>query len=295
MGSYFLFTEIPNCGKIGKIALKSFHKYHNLKINIFGNAADFDWIEDHPNNVYHLMSSEEYREILKGYTEGHLGTAMLWAHLIIKRPEDYFIHVDSDNIFRGDVVNDIVQKIEEGYDLIGSTRNYKNNPQNDDYYRQFSDVVSTNCFAFNKARISARYTYDELCRMIRGTYNPLGHNTLDFFDPVSFDILKNDGRIANLDFNDVGGCNKEGSRDNCFKELNNEDTAFKIEFGRKLAHFSGVGSGMHFFNNKKVNVPQSYIDYCLDRYALFCKIFYNEDIGISVSQYKNLLSIKEWF
>lgn len=163
-----------------------------------------------------------------------------------------------------------------------------------DYYRQFSDVVSTNCFAFNKEKIT-KYDFETITRMTQGTYNPLNHNVLDFFDPVSFDILKNGGKISNLDFNDVGGCNKEGSRDNCFKEYNNDSTPFKIEFGEKLVHFSGVGSGMNFYHNK-VNSKgiESYKEYCIDRYALFCKIFYDEDLGIDLSQYKKLLLIENW-
>ena len=125
----------------------------------------------------------------------------------------------------------------------------------------------------------------------------VGHPVLDFFDPVSFNILKNGGKIFNLDFNEVGGCNKEGSRDNDYPDLNNMDTQYKIEFGSKMSHFSAVGSGMNFFNNPQTtnSVPRSYRDYAIDRYAVFCRIFYNEDIGIDISKYNQLYEGIDWY
>jgi len=47
---------------------------------------------------------------------------------------------------------------------------------------------------------------------------------------------------------------------------------------------------MNIFYNKSVNIPEGYKQYALDRYALFCKTFYNEDIGIDVSQYEELIT-----
>ena len=170
------------------------------------------------------------------------------------------------------------------------SRNYKYNPNNRDDVRHLPDVVQTLCFAFNRELIG-NYNEQTLTRMCKGAYNPLGHPIIDFFDPVSFDILNNGGKISFLNHDDVGGVNQEGSRVNKHKH-NNGNTPFKIDFGEKLVHFSGVGTGMNIHTNKNVNVPSSYASYCLDRYALFCKIFYNEDVGIDVSQYKDLLNYK---
>lgn len=55
---------------------------------------------------------------------------------------------------------------------------------------------------------------------------------------------------------------------------------------------------MNFYVNKDniaSHVPESYINYALDRYAIFCKIFYNEDIGIDISMYSNILNVKDWY
>ena len=284
-----IFTEVFNCGKIGKIAIESFLKYHpDLKLNVYG-SVDNEFV--HPNINYINLKNEKF--ILDGFREGHLGTARLW-NLIFKRIDtDIFIHFDSDVIFRGRIIDELIEKSNE-YQLIGPYRNYKNNPNGVDNVRHLPDIVQTVCFAFNKHFLT-KYDDNTFIQMIRGMHNPLGHPVIDFFDPVSFDILKNGGKIYHLDPDDVGGCNILGKRDNIFKEINNENTPFKIDFGRKLSHFSAVGSGMNFFKNGSHGVPPYYVNYAIDRYALFCKIFYGEDIGIDISKYKAILGVKEWF
>lgn len=293
----FIFTEIINVGKIGKIAIDSFLKYHpDLTINVYGKPSDFAWLTAHPQVVWHDIESET--DIVDGFNQGHLGTAKLWAKLIMSVDEKYMLHFDSDIIFRGNIVQDIIDKVEEGYDLIGACRNYKNNLCFRDDVRHLDDVVATGCFVFNKSLITKDYNYDEMTRMCQGFHNPIGEPVLDFFDPVSFDILKNGGKIWFLDFNEAGGCNREGSRDNVYADLNNMNTPFKIEFGSKMSHFSAVGSGMNFFHNpeKIHDVPDSYKNYAIDRYALFCKIFYDEESpNIDVSQYNRLFDGIEWY
>jgi hypothetical protein len=290
------FTEIFNCGKIGKIAIESFLKYHSgINIKVYGCEKDFEWIPESKQITRIILEPND--DIVTGFTQGHLGTARLWAKLIMESGCDYLLHFDSDNVFRGNIVDDIIGYINDGYDLIGGTRNYKNNPQHRDDIRHLDDVVSTNCFAFNINKITKEHlsNYGRLLGMVRGIHNPLRHTVLDFFDPVSFDILNNGGEIKVLPFDHVGACSKSGSRDNKYAKYNNLDCPFKIDFGKKLVHFSAVGSGMNFYNNPSVNVPKCYKNYALDRYALFCKIFYNEDLGMDLSQYKDLLEIKEWF
>lgn len=101
-----------------------------------------------------------------------------------------------------------------------------------------------------------------------------------------------------MDFNDVGGCDKYGKRDNIFKDINNFPTPYKIDFGSKLAHFSCVGSGMNFYLNKdsRINVSKTYVECALDRYALFCKTFYNEDLpGFDLKKYEKIFLVKNWY
>lgn len=311
--NHYIWTEIYNCGKIGRIALKSFQKHHPGRlVHVYGFAEDFDYLDNLTDivpvivpkkNIFlqfyvrFLNSRRElpgkiYSEMLKDrFNKGHLGTATLWAYIIQNRTEKFLIHFDSDTIFLDNIIDEMISQSDE-FDLIGPIRNYRNNPGKNPYFKDFQDVSSTNCFLFNREKID-RFSFNTLVDMCQGAYNPLGHYVIDFFDPISFNILKNSGKVFFLDHDDVGACNKYGSRNNKFSVINNFDTPFKIDFGSKLIHFSAVGSGMNIFNSPDVNIPDVYKQYALDRYALFCKIFYNENLGIDLSKYNVLLEFFE--
>lgn len=290
--SVFIFTEIYNCGKIGKICLESFQKYHpNININVFGTPKDYEWIKNKSNIIFHDITN--LKNIIDGFNQGHLGTATLWAKIIKERNEKYIVHIDSDVIFMAECMTDLYNGISENYDLIGPIRNYKHNPNYRDDVRHLPDLTQTLFFAFNREKVSD-WDMNTLICMCRGTCNPLGNSTIDFFDPVMFDILKHNGKIKHLSDKDYGGCNYFGKRDtNDFPEQNQ-----LIDFGKKLAHFSAVGSGMNFYNNyAKITAEAGYVQYAIEKYAIYCKIFYNESISVPVNlnKYNCLLNIKEWF
>ena len=275
---YFVFTEIFECGKVGEMAIESFAKYHpNQTVHVYGVPRDFEWIIPGCQIVFHDISPES--EITNGYEQGHLGTARLWAKLIKERPEKYLIHFDSDIIFRQEALSDIVSKLKTGADLVGPIRNYKNNPNHLDNVRYLPNVCQTLFFGFNRNKVS-NYNYQTLTSMCKGSYNPLGHPVIDFFDPVMFDILHNGGKAHFLTAVDYGGYDSSGKRAaNKFARENKI-----IDFGNKLVHFSAAGSGMNFYNNsaKIHGVPDSYRSYALEKYALFCQLFYNEMLPISL-------------
>jgi hypothetical protein len=282
----FIYTEIINCGKIGNKCLESLLKHNpGVKVNVYGRKEDFDAIIPHENLIFHVVD----QSIVNGFRQGHLGTAMLWAKLILERYETYLIHFDSDVIFRQECFSALFEKIEEGYDLIGTIRNYKHNPNNRDDVRHLEELTQTFFFAFNRKLIDS-YDYDTLTKMCRGSYNPLGHPFIDFFDPVMFVMLKNGAKIFHLDVNEFGGCNYFGKRINNFGEPNTF-----MDFGTKMAHFSAVGSGMNFHETGG-STSQGYVQYAVERYALYCKLFYDEDLGIPLdSKYDCLFQIEDWF
>lgn len=307
--NYFIWTEIFNCGKIGRIALKSFIIHHpGLIVHVFGFEKDFEFIENSSCIIpmilkekdwlddLSLMFSRKYeknffenrlshRSIIDGFESGHLGTARLWAHIIKVRKEKILIHFDSDVIFLDNIINEMLE-LGKFYDLVGPIRNYKNNPNKIQFFEQFENLSQTYCFLFNRDKIG-KFSYKELVDLCIGRYKK--HAVLDFFDPIMFTILENKGKIYFLNQDDVGGCDYEGKRDNKFKEINNYDTPFKLDFGNKLVHFSAVGSGMNIYNNKNTNIQEFYMRYALDRYALFCKIFYDETIDIDLTKYDKLI------
>lgn len=305
----FVWTEVYNCGEIGAVAIRSFLAHHpDIVVHVYGETEDLAEIPDAPTvkkvELPHGLGSElksfawryfgrstpeittDYLQ--KGFARGHLGTARLWAYLIMSRPESRMVHFDSDIVFLGNVVTDVIQQL-DAHHLVGPVRNYKNNRNNLDYVRHLADVTQTCCFGFDKQKIE-RHSYRELVKMCLGAYNPKGHSVIDFFDPVMFEILGNDGRISFLPHDEVGGCNLEGSRKNALATANDFETPFKIDFGSKLIHFSAVGSGINIYRNKKVRIAESYRQYALDRYALFAKVFHGRDIGIDLSPYDALIS-----
>jgi hypothetical protein len=312
MGSnldYFIWTEVFNCGKIGKIAIDSFLKYHpNLIVNVFGFEEDFNWIKEDSRIVRHtFVKSSVFTKIIfkannringfkgkidltdleEGFSHGHLGTARLWSFIIQNRNEGYLLHFDSDTIFLDNLIDEMLE-LRTNFDVVCPVRSYKYNPMNNEYFKSFEDVAATNCFLFNKSKIDT-FAFNQLVSMCQGLFNPLGHRVIDFFDSISFNIRKNGGKFFYLDFDDVGATNLIGSRDNLFSVINNFNTPFKLDFGRKLLHFSAVGSGMNIYHKKPINIPSSYQTYAIDRYALFCKIFYEEDLGVDLSSYNFLV------
>lgn len=288
----FIFTELYRCAKIGKIALDSLIIHHPKQtIHIFGVPADFAQIEPREQFVLHDISQET--QILENFNHGHLGTASLWAKLILKRPERYIIHFDTDVIFRAPVFQDITSKLLAGFSQVGPRRNYQHNPNGIDTVRWLADVSQTVCFGFDREKVTQR-PYDVLTKMCQGMFNPYGHQVIDFFDPVSFDIQRNGGKTYFLSEDDYGGCDAYGQRKNKYPEAN-----ALIDFGDKLAHFAGVGSGMNFYEHPTEisQVAKSYMDFAKEKYAIFCKVFYQQHINVVYNEkkYAPLLTIRDWF
>lgn len=276
----FIFTEVYRCGKIGSIALSSFARQHpDTKVHVYGTPEDFAYLDSNPNLIFEDISSDKAQ--LDAFNYGHRGTALLWARLIRERPEKYFIHFDSDVIFRQPVLNDIIKPLHEGYDIVGYIRNYQHNPNKRDDVRHLPDLAQTAFFGFNRTKIDP-WPFSVFVKMVQGTYNPYGHPVIDFFDPVMFNILRNNGRIHHLLQEDYGGLNQAGHRDvGPYPQLNS-----LIDFGKKFIHFSAVGSGMNYYHNSKTTqtVPASYRDYAIEKYALYCRLFYQETIDHPINE-----------
>jgi hypothetical protein len=265
----FIFTESYGCGLILKKCLESFFRHHpDTVVHVFGTHKDFKELGKFKNVEYVELSDD--LELKECFKHGHLGTAHIGARVIkeFSKGFDYIIHFDSDVIFQKESLTLLYDKIDEGYDLIGPVRCYKNNMNGRTDLSELSDVSQTYFYAFNKTKISD-YSFVELRNMIVGFHNPLKHPILDYFDPVSFDILKNGGKSYFLDVNLVGGLTLEGNRKNKYEELNSD-----MDFGENLMHFAGVGSGMKFYFQGAEQTNQSYVDWALKRFALYYKLLY---------------------
>lgn len=283
---YYIFTIGYKCGEILGKAIETFHKYHDEEINIYGTYKDFKLIPKHKNNIYHEMSEDKILEQL--YKNGHLGTAYIFSKIIQNEFTDKqkIIHFDSDVIFRDNCMKDIIVGFDAGYDLIGSRRCYKNNLNGRKDLNDIQDVVQTYLFGFNKEKIS-KYDTETMLRMSVGYYNPLNHPILDFFDPVSFDILKNNGKILFLDYDLYGGMNIDGNKLNKFGEINQ-----RIDFGSKIIHFAGVGSGMNFYFNDSL-ANKDYQDWAKSQFVIYQKLFKDENFKGEYDKSKYELIKKE--
>lgn len=280
--NYYIFSEAYGCGLILKKCLESFFRYHpNEIVHIFGTVKDFKEVGKFNNVEYIEMSGD--LELKECFKQGHLGTAHICAKVIkeFSNEFDYLIHFDSDVIFRKESLSLIFDKINEGYDLIGPIRCYKNNLNGRSDLSSIKDVAQTYFYAYNKNKIS-NFDFKTLRQMIVGYHNPLNHPILDYFDPVSFDILNNGGKICFLNEDEVGGISNENGRKNKFEELNKD-----MDFGSNIMHFAGVGTGMKIWRNGIENVHDSYANWSLNRFVLYYKLFYDITIeGIEIDEEK---------
>jgi hypothetical protein len=283
----FIFTELVHCGLIGRIAFRTFHKFHNRKLHVYGRMEDFLQIEYHPNNVYHSIDGDE--TIIQAFQSGHKGTSKIWTKAILEAKEKYLLHIDSDVIFRGDAVEEVIQKLGE-YDLVGSMRNYPNNPhkhRND--VRHLPDVTATYCFGFNKDLIPVKEPH-LLERLVENSldnqviaellykhpwykYEP----TLDYFDPVAFIMIQHGAKVHILNNDVMGGFDNDGGKKNKYGDLNKD-----CDFGDKIVHFASVGSGLNFVSKlqkgEAIQVPSWYVEYALGKLDLYLRLFYNQKI-----------------
>lgn len=277
----FIFAMGYNCGKVLNKMLESFHEHHDAKIHLFGTYKDFKDSMKHRNNEYIEVSTDS--QLKEYFKQGHLGTSYIWTKVMKGEYGKYkkIIQIDSDVIFREECLSDIFSKFDEGYDLIGPRRLYENNKCGRDDVRGLGlpDVVSTYFLGVNLDKVS-EYDFNVLHKMIVGYHSPFGHPIIDFFDPVSFDIIiKNQGNVFYLDNKDYGSADENGSFDNGFPKMND-----LYDFGNKMIHFAGIGSGMNFYYNGSENVPPTYTEWAKKRFSLYMKVFYNKDIEFEYEQ-----------
>jgi len=268
---YFIYTECVNCPEICLNAVISYQKYHSHTIRIFLTIQDKSYFD----RYQHLLDYSKIvfigvdASFISTYNrDGHLGTAKIWSHVIRAERAKKIVHFDSDVIFRGDAVNEIVCGLYQ-HDLVGPVRCYKHNLNGRDDIRHQSDVVATYCFGFNPAKIRMDdFSSEQLISMVRGSFCSLPFEILDFFDPISYLILHHGGTMQIIDFNVIGGLNPFGSKDNRYPVLNN-----RMDCGDKIIHFSSVGSGINFRkamkNGAEIHVPASYVQHSFRTLAAY--------------------------
>ena len=282
----FVWTEAFNCPELLDPMLGSFLTHHNYKIHVYATQNDFEKVKiNSPFIKREIFSNEGFKGkifekiLLNKFKSGHSGTAYLWAHLIRTRKERIFIHLDADNIFVKETLNDLIDAVlKDGYSLAGSRRPYKfrvyRKSGKDAYKLNLRpDVVATDCFAFNKDYVN-KFPKFWLTRKIRG--KRISHKpVVDFFDPVSFEIMSKGGKVKYMDSNEKGS---------------SAITDISSNFIQKRISFAAVGSGINIYKNPNTKTSESYARFALASYSLYSKEILGIDLGIESLRDVELIS-----
>jgi hypothetical protein len=312
----FYWTEAINCEELLYHSLISFDKFHQNK---FVNVYIFE--EKHLSKIKKKLKNNHFNFIkvsknnVKLFENSHEGTAYLWSN-ILQQNYEKFIHFDSDTFFKGNIFDYIEKKLTV-YDLVGPLRNYKTNHMNDTSFSNYPNAIATSIFGIKKQKIS-KYFFSSspfaifrrficynttskvifLKKCILGYFSPCFKKVIDFFDMVTFDVIKNKGKVFILNFSLVGAVNSKMSRKNKYYKLNDMEGKFKIDYGSKFVHFSSVGSGINFIKNKNNlsrTIPTSYIEYAIDRFHLYNYLLNKKKPPKKYSYIKRFKTLRPYF
>lgn len=270
MSKTIIFTEIVNCGPVGRIMLESFHKYHDRTLTVFCGHDDYSLLKD----FYHLDTFIVAPDFIDLFKKGHAGTARVFAGIFNPDLHEKVIHLDSDLVFKKESISLIENAFDEGYDIVGSRRCYKNNPGKVPVPDGIPDAVSTYFFGMKTKVLPKGYSFEQMCKMWEGHPIGIDHMILDYGDSIYYHCLKNGAKTKFLDSDLIGGQNSEGSKINKYK------SNLHLDMGEHLSHWGGVGSG--YAVEHGLSSPESgYADWARTRWLLFAQLFYNQDFQLS--------------
>lgn len=276
MKDVFIFTEAFNCGRLLVPCLNSFFKFHDYEVNVVCTDRDIEeCLQEDPeffsNKKIKIINVTNDVDFTTRWKDGHGGTALSFASVITKwSDENKLIHFDTDVIFKEECIQHIMDKLNDGYAIVGTPRAYKHNMSGVSGLDHLDDTVSTYLMGLNKTFIPT-YEFEDFVRMCGGWPGSTNRKILDFFDPVVFSMMDNKGTIFFLNITDYGGMDHMG------KKYNGYSSNLNFDCGKKLVHFGGVGSGYAFYTKRSTPV-ESYATWALGRWCLYAKIFFNETI-----------------
>ena len=272
----YIWTEALGCGEILPPMLASFLHHHDRNINVFVYEEDLIYLPSDPRVIPQVISTGRSTlinrfELERAFTEGHEGTALLWAHIIEEHLQKRLIHLDADSIFLGDVVTQLLS-VEGDFAVIGSRRPYRFSKARNSLRKLqlffMPDAVNTHCFLFEPSTLSLEIS--EMKRLIlarqRTFFEKLMHPILDFFDPITFKLRK-DGRIYYMD-------SENQSQHGDYSRFGTLES--------KMISFSAVGSGSAIYNGKTIVASESYKKFALASFALYSKFLLGKDLNLEM-------------
>jgi hypothetical protein len=193
--------------------LESFnHHNSDLEINVycfrkefceFGTLDSRIKLRSLDNSIVNRAFRRDEKGVRRGYkARSHLGTARAWANIIASNKANFYLHLDADQIFLANVIDEIVSRLGEGFDLVGTRRPYFNRR-----YRKtgrdavaldkMPDAVNTDLLGFSRNVIGNLWS-PLAVRRIRGRRTS-SRRVIDFFDPVFFKALDRGAKVFYLD------------------------------------------------------------------------------------------------
>lgn len=197
-----VWTEVFGCGPIAGPVVESYVAHHSHPLTVYGMPTDLAHVPRHPH-VQRVVPSKSTegstaRSVAVRYRRGgHAGTAHLWAGLIRTNAKRHLIHIDSDQVFIGNAVDEVLDALCAGAAIAGPRRTYMFNDNGRDDVRHLPDTVATFCFGFQASAVP-HWPRPLLERAIRGQ-RVSKRPVLDFFDPVTHAVIDRGCQVNYLD------------------------------------------------------------------------------------------------
>ena len=267
----FVWTEAMGCAPVLAPSLESFLRHHKQPINVF-MFDDDEFTNPNPERVFEIrvprdgyLSSLSGKELAENYLLGHAGTARLWAWIFSSVSGNSLIHLDGDNIYVGNVLDELELELEASV-IAGYRRPQFRHPAPMPLWQRLllffaRDTVHT--FAFGvQTKVIQGFSENQISSLILGRGVPRFKSGLapvvDFFDRacLEFGAGHEIGFMGELTASHA----KRGAPSNGL-------------FARKVLSFSAVGSGYSFLTRGHEGVPLSYVNHAMASFALYASEF----------------------
>jgi hypothetical protein len=285
----FIWTEALGCPEILGPSLRSFFAHHNQTLNVVLYEEDLFHNEFGDRVVVHRLPLEESNglpaasKVKSAYEAGHNGTATLWSALISNqtKPEP-MIHLDADNIYLRNILDEIELGLDQGFDIVGFRRAYYRTTAPISELRRLTyrfrgDKVHTLAFGFHPERL-AELEDKARMRLIRGggrsrIFSLISPN-LDYFDGAYDYMISKGGKV--LFVGEDSGSNRNTRR------MSEEPD---LQLSETFLRFDAVGSGCVAYKrlsgDRFTGKPASpYETHAIEQFAAYSKLLLGVDIGV---------------
>ena len=267
----FIWTEALGVAEILPPFLKSYVKHNSFPINVIIYDYELENLPQDPLIIPVLLREgaasdfglPSISEMQRLYSNGHAGTARLWAEIIANTDHNLLIHFDGDIICLGDIVSPIVEKLTKGYAITGIRRANRYGVSGctlrNFFISIYRDTVHTMAFGF-RADKCRNISQNKLVHLLQSKqrFPP----ALDFFDSLFRKVWRK------------GGVYYLGSPKQISHGILNEESSYQ----NLIFSFSAIGSGCNFYKNGFKNDIKHYAVLAIESFKVFSNIFLGKSL-----------------